>query len=607
MNGAHRNRHFKTGIQPILILHPGIKRDDLDYLKEIISKLGGWPVVEGHRWNETNNSWITFIDEAKHIAFFYYYFYGLRSRSINDRTTIFFQPIDLEFSGGNMTNPQNHKMVVPYLNFMVDVASLLGANETHSKEELAPLVAFELQIADIKMQNDISLSSNKNNQIELSVTKVIEKWPSIDWIKLVNTRSDLSRNISNETVIFIENTDVITKLDNLVKNTTARVRANYAMWKTIQYLIPMVESASLSRLSLIYNKIKDPSYVHATFDCLKELKRLFPELMLAYYGRNSPIGKRAKIQIQQLISFVEQQFFDTLNSTKWLDVKTRDGLFQALKSLKLRIGYPDEIMDDRKLKEYFQGLNITHDNFLRNFVNRKVFTAKKVYNFDHMPQNSIGFMDNFYTFTLFEGDAFFNPRTNTIVLGVELLRNLFFSIHRPNYVNIALLGDKLAHEIGHSIDHPYDIYESKANNSKWSESSKQKYHDIRECIAEQYSNYSSKVTGKKVDGGFYLQENIADIIGVQVAYSTYQDWVKTHGQGRTFSSLPYNTNQLFWLSFANQWCWPKSTLRNWNSNDEHPSPAHRVIVPLFNSPEFSKDFNCPSGSNMNPVKKCIVF
>lgn len=102
-------------------------------------------------------------------------------------------------------------------------------------------------------------------------------------------------------------------------------------------------------------------------------------------------------------------------------------------------------------------------------------------------------------------------------------------------------------------------------------------------------------------------EYIADNIGIQVAYSAYQDWVKTHGPQPTFSSLPFNSNQLFWLTFANQWCLPKSSLQNWSSTDIHPQFDHGVIIPLSNSPEFSKDFNCPLGSNMNPVKKCIVL
>ncbi|XP_057321620.1 neprilysin-2-like [Microplitis mediator] len=588
--------------------HPGIKKENLDYLKEIIFKFGGWPVVEGDKWNETNDNWTNFIDEATNTDFINHHFYGLRSESADNYTGIFFEPMDLEFSRENIRNHTYIRTISSYRNFMVNVANILGANnKTQAKIELLRSLMFEVELAHVSTKNSSSQSSNDDYLPGFPVKKIIEKWPDIDWVKLLNTQSDLPSNLTNETIIFIGNYDEVTNLENLVKNTPARVRANYAMWKTIQKLIPMVESASLSRLWQDYNKVKNSSYVYEPVKCSKKLEENFPELMIALYGRNYPIDRLAKIHIHQIISFIKQQFFDTLNRTKWLDMKTRDELFKQLKSLKIITGYPDEIMDDRKLEEFFQGLNITQDDFLENVVNQKIFNKKKLFTLNHRPQNSIGFMDNFNELKFFIADAVAKHDTNSIVLGVELLRNLFFSIHRPNYVNLAVLGDKLAHEIGHSIDNSYDFYESTANDSKWSESSKQVYHDIRECIAQQYSNYSRKVTGKEVDGEFYLKENLADNIGVQVAYSAYQDWVKTHGPQPTFSSLPYNSNQLFWLSFANQWCSPKSRLQNWKPTDEHPPDAHRVIIPLFNSPEFSKDFNCPLGSNMNPVKKCIVF
>ena len=43
------------------------------------------------------------------------------------------------------------------------------------------------------------------------------------------------------------------------------------------------------------------------------------------------------------------------------------------------------------------------------------------------------------------------------------------------------------------------------------------------------------------------------------------------------------------------------------ASDDHGPPEFRVNVPLSNSAEFSKDFNCPVGSKMNPINKCVVW
>lgn len=41
--------------------------------------------------------------------------------------------------------------------------------------------------------------------------------------------------------------------------------------------------------------------------------------------------------------------------------------------------------------------------------------------------------------------------------------------------------------------------------------------------------------------------------------------------------------------------------------DDHTIAQYRVIGPISNLPEFSKEFNCPLGSTMNPMKKCEVW
>ena len=41
--------------------------------------------------------------------------------------------------------------------------------------------------------------------------------------------------------------------------------------------------------------------------------------------------------------------------------------------------------------------------------------------------------------------------------------------------------------------------------------------------------------------------------------------------------------------------------------DPHSPAKLRVNVPFANLGEFSKDWNCPLGSPMNPEKKCSVW
>ena len=131
------------------------------------------------------------------------------------------------------------------------------------------------------------------------------------------------------------------------------------------------------------------------------------------------------------------------------------------------------------------------------------------------------------------------------------------------------------------------------------------------CFIDQYSNYSLKV-GKEllhVHGLHTLGENIADNGGVRQAYRAYQQYERDHGPEPVLPSLGYSQRQLFWLSFASLWCsvYRPEVLKLRLDNDYYSPEVFRVNGPVSNMVEFARDWNCPAGSAMAPVKRCSVW
>lgn len=105
-------------------------------------------------------------------------------------------------------------------------------------------------------------------------------------------------------------------------------------------------------------------------------------------------------------------------------------------------------------------------------------------------------------------------------------------------------------------------------------------------------------------------ENIADNGGIKQAYRAYNAWVREHGEEPRLPGLQeYTPKQLFWISAATTWCskYRPEALKVRIITGYHSPGEFRVIGPLSNREEFSKDFKCPLGSKMNPVKKCQVW
>jgi predicted metalloendopeptidase len=168
--------------------------------------------------------------------------------------------------------------------------------------------------------------------------------------------------------------------------------------------------------------------------------------------------------------------------------------------------------------------------------------------------------------------------------------------------------------IGHEITHAFDAtgrnYDAFGNiNNWWGNESTIHFKRKSECFNKQYSNY---MIGKKnLNGYLTLDENIADNGGLKLAFKTYKNIYNTD-ENRLKSSLKSNHlthDKLFFIGFAQSFCAISTHYYAENSIDidPHAFAKYRVTGALSNSYEFSKTFNCPLDSPMNPAQKCRVW
>lgn len=66
---------------------------------------------------------------------------------------------------------------------------------------------------------------------------------------------------------------------------------------------------------------------------------------------------------------------------------------------------------------------------------------------------------------------------------------------------------------------------------------------------------------------------------------------------------------MFWISVGNSWCrkYRAEIFKDLIQTDPHGPSEFRINGPISNMPEFSQDFNCPTGSKMNPQQKCNIY
>ena len=160
----------------------------------------------------------------------------------------------------------------------------------------------------------------------------------------------------------------------------------------------------------------------------------------------------------------------------------------------------------------------------------------------------------------------------------------------------------------HAFDAVADHYSQAMGSRFWSDSTQNNFQDKMKCLVDLYNREElecvpfGSLVQVSINGSFSLNGNLADLIGLHVAYNAFKS---TRVARTDASELPAplrdrSGDQLFFLSYANGYC----------SNQLKPTsakePTNKFIVnlPLSQMKEFTEAFGCRSGCRMNPREKC---
>jgi predicted metalloendopeptidase len=274
------------------------------------------------------------------------------------------------------------------------------------------------------------------------------------------------------------------------------------------------------------------------------------------------------------------------------------------------IGYPSELLEMSKLEDLYYGLELSPNAYLGNALNMTVFGTNYAFSKLREKVNKTDWVRHGRPAVV---NAFYSPLENSIQFPAGILQGIFFSSDRPKYMNYGAIGWVIGHEITHGFDDQGRQFDEEGNLVDWwHPETKKRYLKKAQCIISQYGNYTIKALDNMQLNGINTQgENIADNGGIKEAYRAYNSWVSRNGAEPRLPGVNYTPRQLFWVSAANVWCakYRPKALKLRVLTGVHSPDQFRVQGPFSNMDDFSRDFNCPVGSNMNPPKenKCQVW
>ncbi|CAF1307430.1 unnamed protein product [Adineta steineri] len=319
--------------------------------------------------------------------------------------------------------------------------------------------------------------------------------------------------------------------------------------------------------------------------------------------------KNTRKETTEMINNIRNTFITMVNRSTWMDSKSKIIAIKKARAIKAKLGYPDYLESDdmTKLDKDFAEYNFNL-SYMPNVLSAMQLHSKASLQMLRYPIDSKEWSDILPT----NVNAIHRLSANEILFPAAILQTPLFDKDAPKYLNYGGIGFVMGHEIAHGFGDEGKEYDMNGNKVSWWTNATVNAFNIRKnCIVEQYNNYTLAQVNLTVNGQKTKDENIADDAALKQAFFAYQQWAKTHKN--VDKKLPgltkYSTEQIFFMNFGHTWCtkMTNEAAHLYTDRDEHSPAQFRINGATSNFVEFDRVFGCKTGQGNSRVNKCNIW
>jgi putative endopeptidase len=293
----------------------------------------------------------------------------------------------------------------------------------------------------------------------------------------------------------------------------------------------------------------------------------------------------AKSRMLEMVRTMREVLRERIAKVEWMSEPTRIEALRKMDSFHQKIGYPETWRD-------YAELDIRPGAFVDNVLAVRASERRRGLAMIGRPVDRAR-----WGMTPPTVNAYYSPPLNEIVFPAGRLQPPFFSTAYDDAANYGGVGATIGHEMSHGFDDSGRQYDAAGTlRDWWTPEDARRYTERAAVVVRQYDEYIA-VDTIHVNGRLTLGENLADIVGVSVAYEALQ----RSRAGKPYTPIDgFTPDQRFFLA------WGQARLgvnrperaRVAALTDTHAPGKYRVNGPLANMPEFARAFGCRPGDRM---------
>ncbi len=476
-----------------------------------------------------------------------------------------------------------------YLNMIEQGFTLSGLS---SPKRLAEQVlVVESKIAASQWSREDSQDRTKSYNL-YSRSRIDSLSPSIQW----NALFDLLDG-SHQRYVRVYQPSYFSKLSKLLEKLPIEYWQSYLKWQVmVQSLSNMSEPYQALSQSFFGELIGGRSEAQPQWrTAIGYINKYMGDAMAArYIDRYFSESSRTRVQVmvQQILDTTEKD----LDRKGWFADDTRLLAKQKIVDMGVKVGYPDRF-------DNFEGLALEQGQLLQNLATVKTYQFKrKLKKLDRRVSP-----DDWYRSPQSVA-AYYNPASNEIVFPAGILVPPFFDPEADDAANYGGIGALIGHEIAHSLDKiGAQLDGSGLEDRWWSDTDYERFDKQLRSLNHQFSKYEI-LPGLKLSSQLSADEMMADLIGVELAYSAYKKSIKEQPR---LDIEGFNASERFFISYAQAWRvkYRESYMRRAMPYLTYAPGEARVNITLRNVEAFNRTYKVSEkdGMYVEPKRRAKIW
>ena len=419
-----------------------------------------------------------------------------------------------------------------------------------------------------------------------TVSKLATMTPAIAWTPYFRELG-ISRLLGRETRVSAAPGKFFQRWNELVERVPMQDWRSYLRWQLLHsvgpYLGSQVARESFSLDALLTGVTEPPS---RSSRCTAQTDAVMGMAIgESYVKRTFPPS--AKKRVEDLVANLRIVLRDRIVASGWMGDDTKIEALKKVDVIRVEVGYPSKWVDYGPVQISAEKLFVQNLLSLRMFENRR-----------HLAKLERPVDRGEWEMSPATVNAYENPQFNALFFPAAILQPPRFSADADDAVNYGALGMVIGHELTHFFDDQGRQFDAHGNLRDWWPAEDAKRYQARaDVVRRQYDSYVAIDTLHE-NGRLTLNENIADIGGLTIAYYAFHRALAANPGAPLRAGL--TPDQQFFLATAQSWRWKSrpQEVRRRVFVDGHALPYWRINGPFSSLPQFGAAFSCKDGDPM---------